>query len=418
MGLKGATSNEQLVALDGQAVELRVGERDWEIREVTAEEAAEWAEKHQPDPIEVPPPDLTRTDLPRIEEIVSYEAGADLGDAISEAVKAYGGKATHYSVLAQIDPSDEELPVPDAMAIPIYYYNQFMEENGYWDEIDGMLADPEFVSDPAVREAALEELRDHMTGSSEMNQGFMTLLGERLATVFEDQKNIRFRSSTNAEDLGSFTGAGLYTSATGMIGEDEARKLDDVVAAIKTVWASVWYFRTFEERTWLGIPHKNVGMALLVHHSFPMEEANGVALTNNPFNRTEGGFYVNVQVGDFSVVKPAARITTDQFVIYWGRGRTAAVEYISNSNLLGWLDPPQEHVLTPLQVHILGQALNRIHEAFRRTYGPDDPLATGDEAWYAMDVELKFDDDYILSDATEGLNVKQARPHPGWGTEE
>ena len=413
MGLKGATYDEDLVALEGKPVELTVGALDWKIRGVTAEEATEWAEAHKPDPLDVEPPDLSKTGLPRIEEIVPYMPNTDLGDAIAAAVKAYGGKASHFSVLAQIDPSDAVLPVPDAMVIPIYYYDQFMQENGYWDKIDELLADPAFTSDPATREARLEELRnDMMSEGSKMNQTFLDSLAVQLQEVFGDEKNIRFRSSTNAEDLGSFTGAGLYTSVTGTIGE--VGSLDDVVSAIKEVWASVWYFRTFEERTWLGIPHKNVGMALLAHHSFPAEEANGVALTNNPFNPAEGGFYVNCQVGDFSVVKPAAGVTTDQFVIYWGRGSTAPVEYLSESNLISLLDPPQDHVLTDLQVHVLSLALNEIHEAFRATYGP----AIGSDDWYAMDVEFKFDDDYPLSEGTAGLSIKQARPHPGWGDAE
>jgi hypothetical protein len=45
-------------------------------------------------------------------------------------------------------------------------------------------------------------------------------------------------------------------------------------------------------------------MALLVHNSFVDEEANGVALTSNPFD-TSGmvpGFYINIQVGEASVV--------------------------------------------------------------------------------------------------------------------
>ena len=36
----------------------------------------------------------------------------------------------------------EDCPVPKAFGIPIYFYNQFMEENGFWDEIDAMLDDP------------------------------------------------------------------------------------------------------------------------------------------------------------------------------------------------------------------------------------------------------------------------------------
>ena len=48
-----------------------------------------------------------------------------------------------------------------------------------------------------------------------------------------------------------------------------------------------------------SIDHKTVAMSLLVHHNFPDEEANGVAVTANPFDPSglEPGFYVNVQWG-------------------------------------------------------------------------------------------------------------------------
>ena len=44
---------------------------------------------------------------------------------------------------------------------------------------------------------------------------------------------MRFRSSTNVEDLPEFSGAGLYTSAGGLASEAEAK--------IKVVWANSWY---------------------------------------------------------------------------------------------------------------------------------------------------------------------------------
>jgi pyruvate,water dikinase len=105
---------------------------------------------------------------------------------------------------------------------------------------------------------------------------------------------MRFRSSTNSEDLDGFPCAGCYESHTG----DPADWVD-VLDAIRETWASIWLFRTFEERAYNGIDHTSVVMALLVHHNFPDEEANGVALTSNPFDPSglQPGFYVNVQYG-------------------------------------------------------------------------------------------------------------------------
>jgi hypothetical protein len=65
-------------------------------------------------------------------------------------------------------------------------------------------------------------------------------------------------------------------------------------------------------------------------------------------------------------------------------------------------------VLDDTQLHTLGEALDVIHRMFSPAYGP----AAGNQGWYAMDVEFKFDGD---TPETATLQVKQARPHPGRG---
>jgi hypothetical protein len=69
---------------------------------------------------------------------------ASLRDAIKESLRAFGGKAANYSILART----EGVPIPRAFAIPIYFYEQFMTDNGFYARIDAMLADPAFASRP------------------------------------------------------------------------------------------------------------------------------------------------------------------------------------------------------------------------------------------------------------------------------
>jgi phosphoenolpyruvate synthase/pyruvate phosphate dikinase len=217
---------------------------------------------------------------------------------------------------------------------------------------------------------------------------------------------MRFRTSTNSEDLEGFPCAGCYESQTG-----DPAAWDDVLNAIRTTWASIWLFRTFEERSYYGIDHKSVGMALLVHHNFPDEEANGVATTNNPYDPSglEPAFYVNVQWGgEAEVVHPPAGVTSDQFLYYFDNPNQP-ITFISHSNLVA----DGENVLTLSQTHELGVALSAIHERFSEAYGP----AAGNDGWYAMDVEFKFDDRDSPGDVPK-LYVKQARPYPGRGESE
>jgi hypothetical protein len=112
------------------------------------------------------------------------------------------------------------------------------------------------------------------------------------AYSFDPNSNIRFRSSTNVEDSEQFTGAGLYDSFSGCLADDldsdevgpcscdpEENNERGVFRAIRKVFASFYNDNAFLERLRHNINEDEVGMALLVHHSFPdeFELANGVA---------------------------------------------------------------------------------------------------------------------------------------------
>jgi len=395
MGLRGATTNEKLQALEGKWVELTTGAFDWSIEEVTSEEAMTFLAEHGPAPVDLPPAAPDVTDLRDVEDLVVQEDGVSLRDAIVAALPAWGGKAAHFSVMAQAG----TIPMPKAFAIPSSYYVQFMEDNGLYAMLDEMLADPDFIDDPMLRDARLAELRDAIM-LAPVSEDLQTLLRAKLEEYPEQR--IRFRTSTNSEDLEGFPCAGCYESHTG-----DRADWNDVLDAVRETWASIWLFRTFEERTYYKVDHRDVRMALLVHHSFPSEEANGVALTANPFDPSmlEPAFYVNVQYGgDYEVVHPPPGVTSDE-LLYPYSTQGLAPTYLAHSNVL---PPGQDTVLNPKQLNSLSDALKKIHLLFSPAYGP----GAGNMGWYAMDVEFKFDGE---TTDTATLQVKQARPHPGRG---
>jgi phosphoenolpyruvate synthase/pyruvate phosphate dikinase len=99
------------------------------------------------------------------------------------------------------------------------------------------------------------------------------------------------RSSTNAEDLPNFSGAGLYTTVPNV------RTYDQLMEAIKSVWASVWNYEAYEARESFGMNHFGVYPAVLVQRGIDAESA-GVAITTDPFNRANrGAVYVNAKRG-------------------------------------------------------------------------------------------------------------------------
>ncbi|HNW81871.1 MAG TPA: PEP/pyruvate-binding domain-containing protein [bacterium] len=399
MGLKGAMTNEKLRALEGKIVQLTVSADKWSVKEVTTATAEKFWAEHLPEPVVLPPVNLDPSEIVNVEDVTEEPAeGEMLIDKIKEAINAYGGKAAQYSLLTKID----GVPVKKAFAVPMYFYYQFMEDNGFFDEIDGFLTDDSFNTDSATRARKLTVLREEMM-EAPVSEEFQTKLKAKIEADFNSGSKLRFRTSTNSEDLYGFACAGCYESHSG-----DPADWDDVLDAIKESFTSAWLYRTFEERSYYGVDHKSVGMALLVHYNFPDEEANGVAVTNNPFDSTglDPAFYVNVQYGgDIEVVAPPAGVYSDQFLYYFSQPNQP-ISYISHSNLI----TEGTTVLTKKQIYQLGTALDAIHNYFSAAYGP----ASGSSDWYAMDVEFKFDDDENPGEVP-ALYIKQARPYPGKG---
>lgn len=366
-------------------VRLTVRAFDWELAEVTADEADQWFADHRPPPAQIPVPD--------------YSDGAlvDLDDVGVADVARVGGKAANYGELRDLT----TVNVRDGLAIPVARYRDFLVAHGFDVRIEAMLVDPGFRSDAAVRKQALAALQADLLAAP-IDATFLAELSARLEAEAPGQR-WKFRSSTNAEDLARHTGAGLYESRAGAVG-DPARPID---VAVKTVWASVWSFRAFEERDYAGIDHRQVAMAVLVVPSFSDEQANGVAISANVYDPGadgEDGFFVNAQLGEASVVSPPPGVIADQLVYYFFHGNQPAT-YYTHSNLIA----PGTTVLTRRELFDLGQALAAIRDHFAREYDPPRGFAR-----LPMDVEWKLVDDGA---GARTIWIKQARPYPGLAAE-
>jgi hypothetical protein len=379
MGLVDARA--ALAAYEGHWVRLRVGAFDWSIEEATQEEADAWWEAHRPQPIAVTPFDRAPMQFFDVDSI-------GIGD-----LPAVGGKAAQFGELRKVE--EESLRVRDGFAIPVRYYLEFLEENGFDSRIAEMMADADFRADGNLRRARLAELAADMRAAP-VDPGFLAALSWRIASEFGETR-MRFRSSSTAEDLAGFAGAGLYTSASGQLGSQE----DPIEDAVRTVWASFWQFRAFEERAYFGIDHLEVAMAILVHPAYVDETAQGVAITTNLFDPGAAGedaFYLNAQLGDVSVVQPpSSGIVADQLLYFYFHNNQPAT-YFSHSSLV----PAGETVLTRRQLFDLGRSLDAIRDHFESFYDPPPGFAH-----LPLDVEFERVGDHI--------EIKQARPHPGRG---
>jgi hypothetical protein len=404
MALRGALELEQLRALEGKWVELAVGPFEWQIREISEQEAEVWWAEHAPEPLVVQPMDLSVTELRETGAMLELST-TSLGDAIRAAIPIFGAKATNYGALANAQRAgafaalpdiDADAPIAPGFGVPMYYYDQFMRDNGLYDRLEELRGDPRW-SDPAYRGQALAlfkgELRD-----APVRQSVVDAIVQRAGELFPGE-NIRFRSSTNSEDLGTFTGAGLYDSETGVPSVPDGDR-DSVAWAVKKVWSQVWNPRAYEEREFYSMNHRDVGMALLVHANFPDEEAQGVAITNNPFDTSglEPAFYVNAQVGNTDVVTPDRGALPEAYLQYFNSPGQPIV-YTQRSTLV----EPGGSVLDAEQAYRLGVALDAIHKYFFTAYGSQ-------AGWYALEVDWKFDDKRAPGEPS--LFIKQVRPYP------
>jgi len=376
MALLGAFDAPDFVDRDGRWVRLVVRADGYTLVDATADEAdAFWAAR-RPSETQIPALDLSLSEF------------VNLDDVDASMTAAVGGKAANAGELRNIVPP---LPVPDGFAIPCSFYVDFMQANGFDSDIEELIARPAFLEDGQYRMAALASLRERIR-QAPVDAAVAAQVAERIAQQIGDGVSVRFRSSANAEDLAAFNGAGLYDSHT--YHPDEPGS--DSTFALRAVWASLWNAAAFEEREWARVDHLHCAMGVLVHRSFPddIEAANGVAMTDNPFDPPPDGqaaYYVNVQAGAVSVTNPEPGVTAESFLYYKPPAGGGEMTVFSTSSLTDG-----EPVLSFDEIGTLVDALRAIHEHFQPLYGGEWP--------FAMDVEFKFE----LPART--LVIKQARP--------
>ncbi|MEG1589448.1 PEP/pyruvate-binding domain-containing protein [Chryseobacterium sp.] len=242
-------------------------------------------------------------------------------------VNAIGSKATNLGLLKQIQKELKSYKTPEyAFAIPFYYFDQHLKDNHFQDKINALYTIPK--DSVKLLEKELKAFRKTVK-NSKVNPELLKKIEEKL-NAQTDFKNFRFRSSTNAEDMEGFNGAGLYDSKTAIIGDADKT----IEKAILDVWSSFWNFRAFQERDLFGIDHESCAMGVLVHRSFPDEKANGVLVTRNLYRDQYAGITVNVQLGEESVVKPEPSVTCDEFYCHNFNGfGSFVVDYRSTSSL-------------------------------------------------------------------------------------
>ena len=371
--IRDARDDPAIAPLIDGFVRYEVTDDGWELHTATKAEVDAHYEAARPAQPQTPERDLAVTGIKPLSQI-GFEDWT-----------AFGVKAANVAVLGTLRfPAGT---VPDGFAIPFYFYDEFMKAHDFYTRIETMLADPDFQTDFDVQDDMLDDLRDDIE-DADSPQWIVDDLTTMHATYPEGQ-SLRYRSSTNNEDLPGFNGAGLYDSKTQ--NPDETVE-DGIDKSLKGVFASLWTFRAFTEREFYRIDHLAAAMGVLVHPNYKDELANGVAVSFDPTDPLYGNddwYYVNTQVGEDLVTNPEAHSVPEEILIY--KDGTYRVLAISNQVPLGQL------LMSNAQLTQLRDHLTAIHDHFEALYDP----ATGEP--FAMEIEFKITSEDILA-------IKQARP--------
>lgn len=407
IALPGASSMESVNSLIDSLVHFVVADGSFTLEPATQEEAESFWASQQP-PLITLSADVDFSEIQPLENIV-----------FTDSIR-FGAKAANVAELSVLMPAN----TPHGFAVPFYFYDRFtagsivtgahctearadcVSENrnallcetaeniclqrtdiSLQQFIESVIELDSFGTDAQLRDALLDGIRFHFEHIP-VADDVTAEINSRVLEEFGTQK-IRLRSSTNAEDLPEFSGAGLYESVSAY-----GNRADDLPSdEIRKVWASIWNFRAYEERRFWNIDHLSVHMGVLVHQAFPDEAANGVLITRNLAEPTVDGFYVNVQVGEYSVTNPELG-SPQIFAILPGASSGSVQSAIyAYSSLM-----PDQSIISEQEVLELYNAAVTAQEHFAALYGISYwPLAV-------FDMEFKF------HGPARQLVVKQIRP--------
>ena len=368
--IRGVVDDDTIDSLIDSHVRYTVTRGGYTIRAATKAEVDAHYEASRPATAQMPERDLSVTEI------------TALSDVEFDDWTAFGVKAANVAVLGTLGFPDGT--VPDGFAVPFYFYDEFMKANDLYTTVSTMLADTGFQTDYNTQEDELKKLRKAIKNGT-TPEWIITAL-EEMHEEFPDGTSLRYRSSTNNEDLPGFSGAGLYDSKTQDPDETEE---DGIDKSIKGVWASLWNFRAFVERDFHRVDHLTTAMGVLVHPNYSDELANGVAVSHDPIGGREGAYYVNTQVGEDLVTNPEAN-SAPEAVMLLLNGRYEVLVYSNQVDT-------EQLLMSDAQMAQLRTHLTVIHDKFEELYDPEENEP------FAMEIEFKITSANILA-------IKQARP--------
>ncbi len=369
IGLKNASVLFKELA--GETVLLEATQSGYELRKATKDEIAAWkAEKEKARTVHLPGLNLDQSELKPLTNIRMTETDA------------YGAKTSNLGEI--VHANVDGCFVPEGFGIPIHYYEAHMKKHGLDKKMKKLLKSKKFKSDANHRRDQLEKLREEILAKPIDSK----LLDEVTAKVeaMKAPKGVFVRSSTNAEDLPGFNGAGLYDTVPFVQGRENLEK------AVKQVWASVWNQRAFEERDYFGIDHRAVKGAVLVQKAVNATAA-GVLVTSNIYDKRDSDVYtINAKSG-LGIRVVEGKKMPEQILFDVKHGSMKVLSRSDEDTMLvaaeggGVKEVPNPAKNEPVLTHARAEKLSQVARRLTEVFPKENPL---DIEWLFVGDDLQI----------------------------
>jgi pyruvate,water dikinase len=189
------------------------------------------------------------------------------------SAETLGGKAEMLATLQQ-----QGFPVPAGYCLPVGVYHEFLNQTGLESFIGIELQRKDFAEMrwEEIWDVSLR-IRNHFTTREWPHEMKRRLLDD-LRTVAAAWPATAVRSTAPGEDSSSQSFAGLHESRVML------RKAEDIIEAIRTVWASLWSDGALLYRNELGLDPGKSGMAVIIQEMV-VGEVSGVLFSRAPQDR-------------------------------------------------------------------------------------------------------------------------------------
>ncbi len=221
-------------------------------------------------------------------------------DAPDADLERVGGKGASLGRMVRAG-----VTVPDGFCVTTDAYARFVDQA----DLRGSILDTVTEADPADPRAlhGVADRVDTLFRAASVPDDLAAEIRGAYRGLGEEPVAVAVRSSATAEDLPEHSFAGQQETFLNIQGEEE------LLAAVRGCWASLWTARAIGYRARVGIAPEQVSLAVVVQELVPADAA-GVVFTADPVTGVQKHISVNAAWGLGEAVVSGA-VTSDTLVV-------------------------------------------------------------------------------------------------------